>query len=492
MQSGISSAELMTRAGRAAAAIIADKFASSLSDGALIFAGPGNNGGDAWVVAESLAQSGNSVRVIEVGTPKSQEAIDARTSALATSGVRIVETRSSERLVIDGLLGTGATGNPRGAISDAIDSINALGKSGADVVSLDIPSGVDASTGEHDRCVIANETITFGVVKRGQLIARGACGEITAVDIGLLDDADFRSLPLLVDSQWVHHRIPPIPPSAHKGTRKHLAIVGGGKGMAGAAILAGEGALRSGIGLLRIVCDPSSVVSVHAGIPAALVSTWPQTAEHLSSVIDPADCIAIGPGLGNSPATRDLVERVLLAWTGPAVLDADALNVFAGDTPSLAQLLAGRAAILTPHPAELGRLLGIATQDVVQNRFEVASEFARTINAVVIVKGSPTVIFGPRGERLVVASGTAALATGGSGDVLTGMTATLLAQLREGENRALEAAACAAWIHGRAAELCHYVRGVTLADVLDALPRAWNEEPPIKQKGILAALEAHK
>jgi len=362
---------------------------------------------------------------------------------------------------------------------------------GARIVSLDLPSGVDATTGEHESCVRADATITFGVVKRGHLIARDVCGEITLADIGLIDGTTMQSLPLLIDEHFAHSVIPPIPVSAHKGTRKRLAIVGGGKGMAGAVILSGDGALRSGIGLLRIVCHESSTVSIHAGIPAALVSTWPQTAEDLSTLVQSEDCIAIGPGLGNTDETRDLVERILLAFDGPVVLDADALNVFAGDTSSLAKLLNGRDAVLTPHPAELGRLLGISTSEVVESRFDVGVGLARETGAALVVKGAPTIVFGRDGRRMTIASGTAALATGGSGDVLTGMISTLLSQMPPSAERALNAAACAAFIHGRAAELRKYVRGVTLADILDELPRAWNEVPGPLGPGTLALLEAH-
>jgi NAD(P)H-hydrate epimerase len=207
-------------------------------------------------------------------------------------------------------------------------------------------------------------------------------------------------------------------------------------------------------------------------------------------LVDAEDCIAIGPGLGNTGETRDLVERILLSFNGPVVLDADALNVFARDTPSLARLLNGRDAVLTPHPAELGRLLGVPTSEVVARRFEIGVDLARETGAALVVKGAPTIVFGSDGRRMVIASGTAALATGGSGDVLTGMVATLLGQMPASSDRAMNAAACAAFIHGRAAELRKYVRGVTLADILDELPRAWNETPQPIAEGTLARLEA--
>ena len=491
IEAGTSSTALMQHAGQAAARIIAGRFRELNQHGVAIFAGPGNNGGDAWVVAEFLASSGTDVSVVEIAPPKSAESSEAKTRALSTRRVRIAAGLNDETLIVDGLLGTGATGTPRGETGRAIDMINSMSSSGVRIVSLDLPSGLDATTGHHEKCIRADATITFGVVKRGHLIARDVCGEITAVDIGLNDSMTMQSLPTLIDEHFAHSLIPPIPVSAHKGTRKRLAIVGGGKGMAGAVILSGEGALRSGIGLLRVVCHESSTVPVHAGIPAALVSSWPGSADDLARLVEAEDCIAIGPGLGNTGETRDLVERILLAFSGPVVLDADALNVFADDTESLAKLLDGRDAVLTPHPAELGRLIGVPTSQVVEGRFEIGVDLARKTGAAVLVKGAPTIVFGSDGRRTVIASGTAALATGGSGDVLTGMIATLLSQMSTSTDRAVNAAACAAFIHGRAAELRKYVRGVTLADILDELPRAWNEIPVQRLEGIIANLEAH-
>lgn len=490
IESGTPSAELMRRAGRAASEVISSRYERWARSGIVIYAGAGNNGGDGWVVAEHLARTGFPVRVLESGPPRSPESITAKDAAMRTPGVRVGGEIYGEQLVVDAVLGTGSRGVPRDDAANAIASIDAMQTKGATVVSLDLPSGLDATSGEHEGSVRANATVSFGVAKRGHLIARDVCGEITVVDIGLIENDASSALPLLVDEEWAAARIPSIPTNAHKGTRKRLAIVGGGKGMAGATILAGEGALRSGIGLLRIVCAKENEVAVHAGIPAAIVQTWPETADDIETVSENADCIAIGPGLGKSEATRDLVERILLATRCPAVLDADALNIFASDTASLAKLIRGRDAVLTPHPAEMARLIDSTTEEVLANRFEIGWDLAKATGASVLLKGSPTVIFSPNGKRYVIASGTAALATGGSGDVLTGITATLLAQM-SGDERAAEAAALAAFIHGRAAELCRFVRGITLDDVLRALPIAWNEQPRKKGDGVLAILESH-
>lgn len=491
IEAGTSSAELMKRAGERAATEIALAYPDVSSTPVVVFAGSGNNGGDGWVIAGSLSTRGFDVRVVEVGRPRSEESQLAKKDALGAG----VQTRpSSDRndgpLVIDALLGTGASGAPRGEVAAAIQEIERRSAAGAHVISVDLPSGLDATTGKYEQVVKARRTITFGTVKRGQLISRDVCGEISVVGIGLLENEMSQGLPILLDRAWVHERVPSIPASAHKGTRKSLAIVGGGKGMAGATILSGEGALRSGIGLLRIVAAETSALPVHAALPAAIFQRWPETPSELSKLVSAVDAVAIGPGLGASTDTRDLVERILLAHKGPAVIDADALNVFAGDIESLATLLGGRAAVITPHPAEMGRLLSVSTSEVLDNRFDIGTELSSQLGAAVLLKGTPTIVFSPDGARFVSAAGTAALATGGSGDVLTGIVATLVAQMCSGSSPSApaEAASCGAFIHGRAAELCHVVRGTTLDDVIRALPSAWNETEQPRRADLIASL----
>ncbi len=489
MKRGATSRELMQRAGVGAADLIISNFPEAVRLGALFFTGKGNNGGDGWVVADSLARRGIPCRVVSMGLPASPEASAARHDALGNGVAQVDACSDDAPVVIDALLGTGSSGFPRGDVASSVDQINLRREGGATVISLDLPSGLDATSGEHEKAVSADLTISFGTVKRGHLVARDLCGTIAVNDIGL-DEADMRTLPLLVDRAWVNARVPRISASAHKGTRKSLSIVGGARGMAGAALLSGEGALRSGIGLLRIVTAEGNETAVHAGLPAAIVARWPERADEIAAIVAASDALAIGPGLGSSPRTRDLVERLLLAWNGPAVIDADALNVFAGDVLSLSQLLRGRPAVVTPHPAEMARLIGAQVTDVLERRFEVGLELAAELGACVLLKGTPTVIFAPSGERYVCAAGTAALATGGSGDVLTGMIGTLMAQLctKDSACSAAEAAACAVFVHGRAAQLCGVVRGTTLADILAAMPEAWNETAETLPSGVIAQL----
>src|SRR5215216_633598 len=179
IEAGISSAELMRRAGHAASMVIAKRYEKPARAGVLVFTGPGNNGGDGWVVAEHLARSDFAVSVVEVGTLRSDESIAARDAAMQTGKIRLGHAAHGEHLIVDALLGTGASGAPRGEIANAIAAIDNLGQSGATIVSLDVPSGLDATTGVHQQCVKAHATISFGVAKRGHLIARDVCGEIT-------------------------------------------------------------------------------------------------------------------------------------------------------------------------------------------------------------------------------------------------------------------------------------------------------------------------
>jgi NAD(P)H-hydrate epimerase len=360
---------------------------------------------------------------------------------------------------------------------------------GAAVVALDVPSALDATTGAaSDRTVTADLTLTFGAVKRGLLVARAHCGQLVAVDIGLtaVDDED---VPNLIDEAWVAAHVSSIPLDAHKGTRKKLAIIGGATGMAGAAILAARAALRSGIGMVKLVLDEESLASAQQAEPQALGAIWPTSIEAFRrDVGDWADAVVIGPGLGRGDASRTVLDLALSAWTGKTVLDADAITLFEGRIDELAARLSNRPVILTPHPLEFARLAGVEPQNVLDQRFDVGRSVAARLGATLLLKGVPTVITGADGTRLVSATGTPLLATGGSGDVLSGIVGTLLAQLDD----ATTAAAIGAWIHGRAAERVptsgDAVRGLSLDDVLNELRQGWSLDARPTRYPVLAEL----
>jgi hydroxyethylthiazole kinase-like uncharacterized protein yjeF len=492
---GVPSRALMQRAGSAAAAEIVLRYRDALASGVLVLAGPGNNGGDAWVVARALDAAGARVRVVEPVPAKTEDAIAER--ALALEGLTAERVASGpldaldhgEALVVDGLLGTGASGEPRGALGEALEAARRMRDRGATVVALDVPSGLDASTGAGG-VVHADLTLTFATLKRGHLINRAACGSVVVLDIGLGAHAGIADgAPMFVDELWVAPRIPTIEADAHKGVRKKLAIVGGARGMAGASVLAARAALRSGVGMVKLVVDPASLPIVQESEPYALASQWPDDAGVEAAIGSWADTVVIGPGLGRGDESRALLERVLRQWKGPVLLDADAITLFEGRVSELAERLAGRPALLTPHPAELARLAGRRVEEILEARFEIGASVAASLRATVLLKGTPTVIANLDGQRLVSATGTPALATAGSGDVLSGIAGTLLAQTGD----SFVAGAIGAWIHGRAAERVSateaaLVRGISLDDVVGELRGAWTLDDRPTRYPVLAEL----
>jgi hydroxyethylthiazole kinase-like uncharacterized protein yjeF len=473
---GIPSRALMQRAGAAAATEIVRRLPHLLNDGVLLFTGAGNNGGDGWVLARALSTAGIRVAVTEVAPSKAD---DAKAERALACPVVSTEATGRERIIVDALLGTGGQGVPRGVVASAIEAIATARAKGGTVVALDIPTGVDADTGDATVAVRADLTLTFAAPKRGLLAARSHTGTIVVLDIGLGEGDG--AAPELVREHWVRDMIPAIAADTHKGARGRLAIVGGGGGMTGAAVLAARAAMRSGIGLVRLLVPRESVPIVQVAEPHALAHAWPvddegREATH-ATLASWAHVLLIGPGLGDTKETRHLTREVLTEWRGPVVIDADGLNVFAGEAKALGRLCDGRTALLTPHVAEAARLLGEDNGSVMRDRYDAAARLAALTRATVLLKGVPTIITEPEGRTMVSASGTPALAAGGSGDLLAGISATLLARTES----ALVAGACSAWIHGRAGEIAtrgRVARGVPLSRVLDGLELAWNLSPP--------------
>lgn len=491
---GTPSRALMQRAGAAAAAEIALRYPELLSTGVVVATGSGNNGGDGWVIARALHAVCIGVRVVECVRAHSPDAIAERALAVRDGVLVSVDIASmragGERIVVDALLGTGFTaGTPlRGSVGAAVDALCALASDGWILVGIDVPSALDASTGVSEGAAPCSITITFGSIKRGHLIARDLCGAIVVLDIGLGVHATTPAQPVLVTAAWFRAMLPIIPASAHKGTRRKVVIIGGAAGMAGAAILAARAALRSGAGMVKCAVAPESLVAVQESEPAALSAAWPTSDAQFDDEIGGwADAILIGPGLGHHD-TRAMVERVLRRFSGPVVLDADALNAFDGDIDALLPLVGSRAALLTPHPAEFARLLGETTRRVLDDRFDMPAVAALRSGATVLLKGVPTVITSPNGSTRVVAEGTPVLGTGGSGDMLGGIAVTLLAQTGD----APMAGSLAAFAHGRAAAAVsiRQVRGFTLDDVLAALPSVWALSPAAPRPPILGELPA--
>jgi len=427
---------LMARAGAA----VARAARHMAADGpVLLVAGPGNNGGDAWVAARELRAAGRDITVLDTaGTqPRATEAARAF-DALQSAGIPIVREWPSRRfaLVVDGLLGIGLARDVEGAVAAAIERIHACG---LPILAIDVPSGLDADTGQvRGRAVRAARTITFIAHKPGLWTLDGPdhAGEVLLDDLGLGDETRAAGKGTLLEPSFVRGWLSRRPRNAHKGLYGTLGIVGGSPGMVGAALLAGRTAVLCGAGKTRV-----------ALIDAAL-AVDPQMPEMMISDPDAAlqgDVVVIGPGGG----TRLEMLARAIAIDKPLVVDADALNAVARDS-ALAKAIAGRRAgtIMTPHPGEASRLLGRPTAEVQADRRATALELASRFNAHVVLKGAGSACAAPSGEWSINTTGNAGLASGGSGDVLAGMVGALLAQ-RLDPWRALQYAVC---LHGAAAD----------------------------------------
>ena len=509
---GVPSYALMTAAGEGTARILLETYAHRLAHGVALYAGTGNNGGDAYVVAAALARVGVPVRMHAVAPPTTPDA--QRAAADAAPWLTHGAPTGSEQVVVDGLLGTGHRGPLREPVRMALERVELAQQMGATIVALDLPSGLNATTGEvAEGTVAAACTITFGTIKRGLLLRRDVVGRVKVVDIGLDGWADRPGD--VDDAAWCYwtgaafaDALPPIAWNAHKGTRGRIAIVGGAEGMAGAASWAAHGALRAGAGLVRLAVEDRALPVVQTLAPQATAETWEALVGGVvpedggdALIPESFDAVAIGPGLGRTAHALRVLDHV--AWQyrqTPLVLDADALNLLVhgardhGMAPAglLAQWASDSPGIVcTPHPGEFARLLEAPYPVDWETRAEVLQAFAARAGVTVLLKGAPTLIATPDGAPLtVVPHGTPMLATGGSGDVLTGMVVALCGQGVPPHRAAM----IAATVHGRAAELATAqaggVRGTTLDDLLVAVPAAWRalEHPASSTTGVLAEL----
>ncbi len=429
---------LMQRAGRAAAEA-ARALAADTGAPILVVAGPGNNGGDAWVAAAQLRESFHRVTVLDVaGTPpKAPEAREARERFLGAGGqcVRAWPAGPAPALVVDGLLGIGLARDLDGEMAALVERVNGCG---APVLAIDIPSGISSDTGAVlGSAVRATRTITFLARKVGLYTgdALDHCGEIAVDDLGL-DPALFAGFPgSLLAPDGIRGALAPRKRNTHKGSFGTLGIVGGGKGMTGAALLAARAGLLAGAGKVY--------VGLLAPDPPAFDPSHPELM--LRSVDDTiaADVLVIGPGAGHSPSatSQSAFERVtlpaLLSLPKPLVIDADALNAIATHDAMREALAGNRRAptLLTPHPAEAARLLRSTTDAVQADRLAAALALAETFHAEVVLKGAGSVCASPDGNFAVNTTGNAGLASGGTGDVLSGLVGALLCQGLSGARR---------------------------------------------------------
>ena len=442
---GIPSLQLMTRAGGAvaeAATALAGPVARFV-----VVTGGGNNGGDGWVAARLLHDAGRPVRVVAVVSPEELQGDAAAVAARALEGgvawahfhPDAPLSASPGDVVVDALLGTGLSRPAAGAFEAAIRRIATARSHGARVLSVDLPSGLSADTGQPlGPCVWADATVTFAFQKRGLVLHPGPAhaGLVRVAEIGLPPAAAAR-VPVtceLLDEPAARALVPPRRPEFHKGDAGRLLVVAGSPGKTGAAHLALLGALRGGAGLVTLAARPEVLGPALAGRPeamsVALPGSGPLGAEDLPALLEAAreaDALVIGPGIPRGPETAALLCALLGQRPVPAVLDADALNALAEDRAALEGLAALRSPlVLTPHPGEMARLAGLSIAEVQGDRLEMAQEHARAWRAVVVLKGARTVVAAPEGVPAVVSSGNPGLATGGTGDVLAGLCLSLI------------------------------------------------------------------
>ncbi len=505
---GISSLTLMENAGRGVAALLERRFGPLAGSRRRVWVacGHGNNGGDGMVVARLLHQSGVTVRALawaERDAMSPECAINC--DALAAAGGALLsgdaaftalESADASDLFVDALLGTGAHGAPRGATQRAVQALARLAERGARVVSLDIPSGLDADTGAiPGDAVPATCTATLGLGKRGLVLypGRSYAGLVEVLDIGIPDAAvqavAREPLPTVMDVAAVRAALPRRAPTAHKGDAGRVVIVGGSRDMSGAVALAARAAVRMGAGTVTMVV-PRSVQPIVAGfVPEPMthgVAETPSGALHLDALAEilaacaRASVVAIGPGMGRDLATLLLVRELLAVLEAPVVLDADGLHALAAECDGAcpADVLhvrptgrRGRSLTVTPHVGEIRVLTGVAHEHIEAARFDLPQQLARASDVVVLLKGTPTVVAAPDGRRAVTTTGNPGMATGGAGDALTGALAALIGQ----GVPSFEAAATAAWLHGAAGDLAVQRRGVlglNAGDIIEMLPAA--------------------
>lgn len=466
---GVPERVLMESAGRALAAVVQRLYPAGR---VVAVTGSGNNGGDALVAARTLWMWGRQVDVVHAGK--------SPPDSMLLHGWELYPTHAAAAfpgaaVILDGLLGTGASGAPTGAYADAIVAMNA---SGVPVVAVDGPSGVDLTTGATPgEAVRAAVTVTFGAPKRGLLLfpGRRLAGRIVGVEIGFPVLAEGGAAAALVTAAWAHSVLPPVPPNAHKGTMGNVSVVAGRQGMAGAAVLAGFGALRAGAGMASLVSPIANRDILQTALPEALyVDRDNLEPDFLAG----SKAAVVGPGMGTDTEALGVLYGVARQGGVPLVLDADAVTLLSQNR-DLRDAIGNRALVLTPHPGEMSRLLSIPVDEVTADPFGAAALAAERFACTVLLKGTPSLVATRGRTTLVNVAGHSGLATGGNGDVLSGVIGAFLARGME----PWDAAGAALWFAGRAAELAGRGRGLIPRDVADALPAALLE-PPARESAL--------
>jgi len=468
---GVSGYELMTRASTAAMILIHKKWPKVGTVG--IACGLGNNGGDGYVLARLLRQAGIKVKVIMLpgGTPRTADAgrAYAEWRALGERTDSFDGQLPTVELWVDALYGIGLSRPPEGAAQAIIERINATH---LPVLALDVPSGIDADAGHAAGiCIHATRTLSFIAAKRGLYTgsARDYCGKVQhdVLDLPSSVQSNFPPAAYLWKPEHLSEGLSPRHANSHKGEYGHVLCIGGEVGMGGAVRLCAEAALRVGAGLASVATRTEGVSALVAARPEAMTHAV-ENAEALLPLIDKADVLAVGPGLGQNDWGQALFDCAI-ASKKALILDADALNLLAENPQPLPQ------AILTPHPGEAARLLGLSNQEIQANRFEAMDALVKKFQCVVVLKGAGTLVGAPDEVTRIIDAGNPGMATGGMGDILTGVIAALCAQ----KLSLFDAASLGALLHGAAGDAAAKIggeRGLLPSDLFLHLRRLANPE----------------
>ncbi len=501
---GLPGRVLMENAGRGVIDVMVKSFPDIGNKRIGIITGRGNNGGDGFVIARYLSGMGAFVTVYLISDRTAVKGdAAANLKLLDVLKVPVIEISDSESLTrhqtamnhqqiwVDALLGTGLNAAVKGLFRAVIESVNSRNRP---VIAVDIPSGLNADTGMIcGACIQAHTTVTFGFPKIGHILFPGAAftGRLETIDIGIPTH-------IVQGVKPVHHILTPEtierafshrPPTSHKGTAGHVLVVGGSTGKAGAAVMCGLGALRSGAGLVTLAIPESLNAIIQSRIPEIMSAPMNGRKEGIWDVslcdgirkqLQGKKCLAVGPGMGAFPETQELVFEILHGLSLPAVLDADGLNCICGHLDVLKGLKA--PAILTPHPGEMSRLTGLSISDIQADRIGAAGRFARAHGVHLVLKGARTVIAHPDGTVYINLTANPGMAAGGMGDVLTGVIAGLLAQGLSPD----AAARTGVYLHGKAADALCSTRGpfgFLASEVAAALPGVIRELRPEDASG---------
>jgi ADP-dependent NAD(P)H-hydrate dehydratase / NAD(P)H-hydrate epimerase len=483
---GISADTLMEAAGREVADAALRLVGGAYGRRAVVVCGKGNNGGDGLVAARYLDREGVRTTALLLEDDAFSGPAASNLARLETTSVRrrAWSSRELEReleradVAIDAIFGTGFRGPPAGPFAETIEELAA---SSVPLVSVDIPSGVHGETGAVEGpAVRADLTVTFGAPKPGLVLLPGAtyAGVVEVEPIGFPEDLIHSEL-VLVDAEDVAAMLPPREADTHKRSAGYAVVVGGSRLMTGAVALAGAAAYRAGAGLVAVAVPESILPVTQGAVREAVFVALPETdagtavggSPRLDEVLGQAASLAVGPGMTTDERTAGWIRELVRSSEVPVVLDADGLNAFAGHAEDLADRKADL--ILTPHAGEFAHVAGVSTGEVATDRVRHVRELAARTSATVLLKGSRTLIASADGRVRINPTGGPFLATGGTGDVLTGMIAALLAR----GCSPLDAGSAAAFIHGVAGELAGRERGVgtTASDVLERVPRAMRE-----------------